>query len=200
MRKVIGVIIICSSIILLMGGEEMVAYGQETRPPGSDEVLIGPNAIIIPLGRILLVRKDLDYCGIKFTRFWTGKTLDDQYAAYESYYQGDKTGDFSNSKVELRDNILYFPKPGFSIFGHPIHLGEKLEIICGPIMLLWSGKGSVHFFKKSQPQGDYGIELGPTRWTDISRVNVFDPRIKWYRYDSKRKDIIISIDQLCPGD
>jgi hypothetical protein len=99
MRKVIGVIIICSSVILLMGGEEMVAYGQETRPPGSDEVLIGPNAIIIPLGRILLVRKDLDYCGIKFTRFWTGKTLDDQYAAYESYYQGDKTGDFSNSKV-----------------------------------------------------------------------------------------------------
>jgi hypothetical protein len=56
--------------------------------------------------------------------------------------------------------------------------------------------GVIYFFSLSQKDGDYGIELAPTKWTDISQVNVFDPRLKWYRYDEKRKDTFIPIDQL----
>jgi hypothetical protein len=45
-------------------------------------------------------------------------------------------------------------------------------------------------------EGGYGNELAPTRWTDIREVNVFDPRVKWYKYDSLRKRVDIPIDKL----
>jgi len=70
------------------------------------------------------------------------------------------------------------------------------DIECGSFKLFWSEKGWVYFFNSSQKQGDYGIELAPTRWTDISQVNVFDPRLKWFKYDESRETMIISVDEL----
>ncbi len=164
--------------------------------PGADEVLIGPNAIIMPIGRILLVNKELNYGAVKFIKFWTGKTEQDLYATYESYYQADATGNFSNKNVKFIKGELYDPKPSRFIFGHPWAPRAKKEIKCGPFRLWWTGKGTVYFYGRYQTQGDYGIELAPTPWTDISQVNVFDPRIKWYRYDETRKDVYIPIDKL----
>lgn len=161
-----------------------------------NEVQLAPNCIIMPIGRILLIRKDSDYCVVKFTEFLTGNTKEDLYTRYESYYQEDKTGDFTNKNVKFRKEELHWPKPSWSLFGHPVAFDTKDEIRCGPIKLWWTGKGAVYFFKRDQPQGDYGIELAPTPWTDISQVNVFDKRIKWYRYDDNRKDEYIPINKL----
>ena len=169
--------------------------GKDVGSPG-ENVIVSPNAIIMPLGKILLIRRDSHYGAIKFTKFWTGKTEDDLYATYESYYQDDKTGDFANKNVKFIKEELHSPKPSFSLFGHPFAFGIKEEIKCGPIRLWWVGRGTVCFFKRSQRQGDYGIELAPTKWTDISQVNVSDPRLKWYRYDANRKDVKIPLDQL----
>lgn len=170
--------------------------GTDTGPAGPSEVHIAPNGVFMPLGRILLVRKDADYCVVKFNKFWTGKTEDDIYAIYESYYQDDKTGDFSNDNVKYRKDKLISPKGIWIPFWHTIAFGSKKEIECGPIRLWWTGKGSVYFFKRYQPEGDYGIELAPTKWTDISQVNVFDPIVKWYKYDEQRERVNIPIDQL----
>jgi len=160
----------------------------------SNDVVITPVAVRMPLGKILLVRKDLEYCAIKFTKFWTGKTELDWYANYESYYQGDKTGDFNKKNVQFKKEKLSFPKPrGIGRFA--FSFGNK-DVRCGPIKLFWFGQGWVYFYSSSQDEGDYGIELAPTKWTDISQVNVFDPRVKWYRYDEKRKDVNIPIDKL----
>jgi len=148
----------------------------------------------MPIGSILLVRRNNEYCAIKFTRFWTGKTEEDRYAAYESQYQGDKTGNLLGKNVVFRKKELSAPKPR-GIGRLAFSFGSR-DIECGPIKLLWSGRGWVCFFNSNQDQGDYGIELAPTIWTHISETNVFDKRIKWYRYDSKRRDITISIDQL----
>ena len=42
-----------------------------------------------------------------------------------------------------------------------------------------------------------GVEgKAPTKWTDISQVIAFDPRLRWYRYDENREDTYIPIDQL----
>jgi len=181
-----------------MGGSGMAASKKEEdiRPPGQNEVHIAPNGVIMPPLRILLVRKDTDYCAIRFIKFWTGKDENDRYATYESYYQGDKTGDFTNKNAKFTKEELHFPKPSFSLFGHPFAFDIRDDIRCGPIRLWWSGGGSVYFFKSAQRQGDYGIELAPTKWTDISQVNVSDPRLKWYRYDEKRKRMNIPVDQL----
>ena len=197
MKKAINITIFCLIATFVTGGSGMGASkkGEDIGPPG-EYVIVSPNAIIMPLGKILLIREDSDYGAIKFIKFWTGKAEDDLYATYESYYQDDKTGVFTNKNVKFTKEELHSPKPSFSLFGHPFAFGIKEEIRCGPIRLWWSGRGTVYFFKRDQREGDYGIELAPTKWTDISQVNVSDPRLKWYRYDEKRKDTTIPVDQL----
>src|SRR3972149_7669705 len=195
MTKSVNTIIFCLVFIFLMGESGMAASktGEDIGPPGQN-VIIAPNAIIMPLGKILLIRKDSDYGTIKFIKMWTGKTKDDRYATYEAYYQDDKTGDFTNKNVKFSKDELHSPKPSFSLFGHPFAFGTKEEIKCGTIRLWWSGRGTVYFFKRDQREGDYGIELAPTPWTDISQVNGFYPRLKWYRYDEQRKRVNIPVD------
>lgn len=166
--------------------------------PEANDVRIVPNAIGMPLGRILLIRKDNDYCAVKFTQNW-GKTGYEQHAEYESYYQGDKTGSLNNKNVKYRKEEVFYKKPIFSIFGHPVSIGEKLDIRCGPIELWWSAGPHltfVYYNRHDQNQRDYGIELAPTKWTDISEVNVFDPRLKWYRYNEIRERVNIPVDHL----
>jgi len=188
-------IILCWLIVWLqiLGGE-MVASDQDIKPLNPDNVAIAPNAIRVPVGIILLVRKNTEYCAIKFTKFWTGETQDDEYATYESYYQGDKTGDFTNKNVKFKQGEL--SRPRLRGIGRLSFSFGTIDIQCGPIKLFWSGKGWVYFFNSNQKQGDYGIELAPTKWADISQVNVFDPRLRWYRYDESRKDVIFPLDRL----
>ena len=196
MKKLVLVLIFCFFVIPIQTvgkGIEAFYYG-DVGPPGPNDVHIGKTAIVMPLGKILLVRRDSDYCAIKFSEFWTGKTEDDVYATYESYYQGDKSGHFSKEKLKIRKDKLAFPKPrGIGRFA--FSFGNR-NIRCGPLKLQWAGRGSVFFYAEGQKQGDYGIELAPTKWTDISQVNVFDPRLRWYRYDEKRPRVNIPVDKL----
>ena len=180
-------------------GETVLASdkGDQSKSSTPNEVVITPVAVKIPLGKILLVRKTSEYCAVKFTKFWTGKTEFDWYASYESYYQGDKTGDFSNKNVLFIKDELSFPKPR-GIGRLAFSFGNK-NVRCGPIKLFWFGQGWVCVYSSGEKQGDYGIELAPTKWADISQVNVFDQRLKWYRYDPKREDINIPVDQLWEG-
>jgi hypothetical protein len=172
----------------------MVESAQGTSSRSPMDVEIASNAVRVPTGAILLVRKNAEYCAIKFTKFWTGSTEEDQYAAYESYYQGDKTGSFSNKNVKFKEGEL--SRPRLRGMGRLSFSFGNTDIQCGPIHLEGSGKGWVYFFNRNQDQGDHGIELAPTQWTEISEVNVFDPRLKWYRYDANRQDIRISVDRL----
>ncbi len=176
------------------GGEILTSDQEQIVPPGPNDVVIGPNAVRVPLGRISLVRKNKEYCAVKFTGFWTGKTEEDWYATYESYYQGDKTGDFSNRNVQFRKEKLSSPQPrGIGRFA--FSFGNR-DVLCGSVKLEWTGKGWLYFYGSNQKEGDYGVELAPTKWTDISQVNIRDPRLRWYRYDQERKRVNIPIDQL----
>ncbi len=126
----------------ILGGE-MGASGQEIKPLKPDDVLIGPNCMRVPLGSILLVRKEQQYCAIKFTKFWTGETKDDEYATYESYYQGDKTGDFTNKNEKFKLGKLF--RPRLRGIGRCAFSFGTTDIECGPIKLFWSGEGCVIF-------------------------------------------------------
>jgi hypothetical protein len=168
------------------GGQQYLA--------SNDKVIVTPVAIRMPLGRILLVRKDRSCCAVKFTKFWTGKTEQDWFADYVSYYQGDGTGDLSKKTVEVKTGKLSSPKPR-GIGRLAFSFGNK-EVQCGPIRLFWFGHGWLNFYREGKHEGDYGIELAPTKWTDVLKVNVFDPRLTWYQYDSQRSDIEIPVEQL----
>jgi len=177
-------------------------FGEEShsslkdRASNPDKVHIGPNGVVMPLGRFVLVRKGIEHGAVKFTEFWLGKTEDDRYANYISYYQADGSGDLTKENVKVtREQLVDRRFWGIGRLSFPVG-HRNLDVRCGPIKMFWSWGGSLYFFSWGQRQGDYGIELAPTKWTDISQVNVFDPRLKWYRYDDMRPRANIPIDQL----
>jgi hypothetical protein len=166
----------------------------------ADNVMIAPNAIGMPASRILLIRRGSEYCAVKFHP--TGRTEYEMSMEYESYYQGDRTGDFNNKNVKYLKEEVYVSKPKFTfltyIIGHAIRSGSP-NIHCGSIELAWSeglSYFSTYFYRHDQEQSFYDIQLAPTPWTDISQVNVFDSRVKWYRYDHRRKDVFIPVEKL----
>lgn len=193
-KKSCCLIILCLIAGLQILGGEMFAFDQEIKPLNPNDVGIAPNAIRVPLGSILLARREQDYCVIKFNKFWIGETQDDEFATYESYSQEDKTGDFTNKNVKFKQGEL--SRPRLRGIGRLSFSFGSTDIQCGPFKLFWSGKGWVYFFNSNQKQGDYGIELAPTKWTHISQVNVFDLRLKWYRYDENRQRVKFPVDQL----
>ena len=159
-----------------------------------NEVHIGVNCIIMPLSKLLLVQRDSEYCAIKFTKFWTSKTEEDLFANYELYNLGNKAGDLNKGNILVNKGELSFPKPS-GIGRFAFSFGNK-EIKCGLRRLFWSGKGAVHFYGENQRQGDYGIELVPTNWGNISEINLSDSYLKWYRYDDKRNRKNIKLNEL----
>lgn len=166
-------------------------------PPGPNDVHISPVGIAIPREKILLVRKGSEYCAIKFTKLWTGKDKRDYHVKYESYQQGDGTGNFSNSNVAFVEKEASSHIRGF--FRFRFQTGTSY-VQCGNINLCWVPQAFVYFFPWGQhgclPEEDYGIELAPTPWTSINEVNIFDQRVRWYIYDGKRKHVNIQIDKL----
>jgi hypothetical protein len=141
--------------------------------------------------RIILVRNGSEYCTVKFTEAWTGETKEHWYGRYAAYYQGGGTGDFSRKNTEFGKRKLSRGPPWawgglHSARGNPF-------VRCGPIRLIWSIRSTLYF---SESPGRPGVELAPTKCTEISQVNVFDSRLRWYRYDENRKDVYIPIDQL----
>ncbi|HAR49063.1 hypothetical protein ER57_06780 [Smithella sp. SCADC] len=159
------------------------------------------------------------YCAVKFTRCWTevdeerlkifakdiakGDAFSDSYkdistkkfALYETYYQDDGTGDFTNNNVQvIKGKASWLPLEGRSRFtltqpGDP-------SIKFGPYDLGWIYKTYVCLAPSHRLPGEFGFELAPTPWTDIKDVNIKDPRIKWYRDDEKRERVFIPIDKL----
>jgi hypothetical protein len=197
MRRLL-IIIILSFLAMQIetSGEQTVGSQLKTNELfESDDVHIGPNAIGVPLGRIILIRKGAEYGAVKFTDFWFGKTVHHWYGKYESYYQGDGTGDFSKKNVLSRKgDVSTLPPIGWGGLHCTL---DNPNLRCGPFKLAWSPKSTVYFFYFGQGgQRDYGIELAPTKWAVISQVNVFDPRLEWYRYDEMRLHWNIPIDQL----
>jgi hypothetical protein len=181
-------------------GEAISGKGGTPESGGHEVVTVGPGGVSMPLGRVLLARKGKEYCAVKFLDSWTGKTEQDWFARYESYYQGDGSGDFVKDNVEHRQAELSSPEP--KGIGRLAFSFGNTDVVCGPIRMFWSrttGKGgTLYCFARGQSPRDYGIELAPTKWTRISDVVVSDRRLKWYRYDDKRGYLTVPIDDLWP--
>lgn len=217
MTKTITFIIAC--ILSAMSVREGIAGMDDYREPKDSEIFIGHACIELPLERLLLIRKGSRYCAIKFIRYWmevdeerkkmfskdvaqgtfTARMIQDatmkRYAAYEAYYQGDGSGDFSKNNVtKNEDAASALPLTGpFRPF---IYQPGNSFVECGPIKLTWQYKKMVCFGPPDKGRGDFGFELAPTPWVDISQMNVSDPRIKWYRDDDKRERVYMPIDSL----
>jgi hypothetical protein len=191
--------LIIAIFILMLSSSAGIGFSEvaESSIAAQKDVQIGPNYIAVPYGRILLIRNGEQYGGIRYLEFWRDKKGKKRYARYESFYQGDGTGDFSKNSVQhIKGEVS---NKGLGNFLGTHYWKGDFDLKCGPIKLMWGGgekRAGACFFGASQEQGDYGIELAPTPWKDISQINVFDSRIKWYRYDETRPDTYIPIDEL----
>ncbi len=196
--KLATIVSCCFLIGMMAAAKRIGADGQEgVRIYATQLVHIAPHFVSMPIGRIVLIRRGSEYCAVKFAEAWKGKTESARFQNYESYYQGDGTGDFSNENVQFAKDTLVDRQ---SVLGrlYPVPFGHRnLYIKCGAVKLLWSDSGTLYF---SESPGRGGVELAPTKWTDIFHVNVFDPRLKWYRYDEKRKDMFVPVDRLWEDD
>lgn len=148
-----------------------------------NEVAIGAAAVSMPLGKILLVRRDSEYCALKFIETWLGETRDDHYSSYEFLYQKDGTEDFKNNSAISGIGDLHYPTVGLFL-GFQYLKGSKTTIICGEMKLKWGYIALVDI---------ENFELAPTPWSSIKDVNVHDPRIQWYRKGKNRKTRIVPI-------
>jgi hypothetical protein len=161
--------------------------GQNMKVPvvSLDAVMIAPNGVRIPEGRVLLVRKDKHYGAVILSDCRSGEKVGEASARYTSFYQGDGSGDFTRPNVKIVKGDLGQSK-ACGIGRLAFDFGNK-NIRCGPLLLAWSGRNHVYFYSTKERQGDYGIELAPTKWTEISQVNVHSEKITWYRYDLTRR-------------
>ncbi len=179
-------IMLCLILLMTQGdgpafADDSISYNTPISP---EDVRIGPHYIIMPLNKIFLIRKNGLYGAVKLTNFWSGKDKKrSKYASYECWYQDDGTRDFSSKSVKFEKREASIKLFGIGRFS--FNLGND-EIRCGSFRLWWWGKGSIYFFNSDQEFGDYGVELAPTKWSNIEEVNASDPNLKWYKYDKNR--------------
>jgi len=143
-----------------------------------------------PLGNFLLIRKDASVCAIRFTEYHRGHDAkaptvfssgEESFdATYDCFCQGERGGGLGNSttgKVTKRAS--------WGIGRFAFQSGET-NVKCGSFKLPWMYPTRVSFHIEGTKLGDHGIELAPTRWTEIKEVNANDARLRWFRYDEKR--------------
>ncbi|OGL45191.1 MAG: hypothetical protein A2149_00195 [Candidatus Schekmanbacteria bacterium RBG_16_38_11] len=153
----------------------------------SNVYIVKSNAVFVPIGKCIILKKGNQYGVIKFI------LAEEKKAIYEWAYNINPNGFFSQQhslfgKSKLKN--FFIP-----IWGGGIQLGN-MYIKCGEIIMGWSSKSWVSL---SNYEGrDSGIEVSPTGWSSLEDVNVFNKKLKWYKFDSSRKEKIIPIENLTP--
>ncbi len=181
-------------------------WGDENLVSEAPSIYVQPDAIGMPLGNIVLIRKNSRYCVLNFTKFIQGKKEDEGSTSYEAYFQGDGSGDFTKKNIKSMEGELSFMEPKqmggiLSVLFHPFAIGGgNRTIISGNFKLSWTGGPKwqwVYFYRFGiEEPRDHGIEIAPTAWGNIDEVNVFDTRLKWYRYDANRSNLVVPVDKL----
>jgi hypothetical protein len=169
----------------------------------SDDAIVYWGGVAAPIGRFLLIPKDTAMCAVLFKNFRRGGDAqpgtsfntgeEHLYADYDWYFQNDGSGDFAKETVKKgHDKVAYGPLVGI---GRLAFQTTNQKISCESIKLNWTYPDIVQFFRGSKVVGT-GIELAPTPWSSISKVNGNDPDIKWFQTDQNRAPIIIPVSDL----
>jgi hypothetical protein len=178
--------------------QELDQQDKDLYEDASQRIAIWITGLRIPVGRMLLVRKNNNLCALRFTKvFHEGSYQKPSsvayYADYEWFYSDEGGGRLGNSKLKSGRGRLDEKHTGY---GHPFDVSANNVIECGSFRLGWNPPSTVWFHIGVDSKGDVGNELAPTKWTDIADVNSNDPRLRWYKYGQIRDELFIPIDQL----
>jgi len=145
--------------------------------PNGTDAFVKENAVNIPIGPILLARRDYQYCAVQFTS--SSWSADESEATYKSYFIPDSTRTFADRRVEHREDKVYEKQP-LSIVGRFAAARSQDKIFCKKMNLKWSGAPK----ETAWVYLDEGttLELAPTKWRDIREVNVLEASLQWFKY------------------
>lgn len=183
MTKMIGSGVSAASILLLLtcASNETAPSGGQIVPPNARETFrVSSVNFCVPTGLFCVIRKGNERAAIRFTEVRKLKEESTGYAAYESYYRADGRGEFTDAdKREGTASVL-----GWGGF-HPFSYQKgNAKVHAGPLTLEYNFPSCIWFTPYGRSAGDYGIEIAPTRWTDIRQVDANDPGLRWFRYDA----------------
>ena len=147
-----------------------------------ESFVMGPWAISMPTGALLVIRKNGKVGALRLTAVVQGDAIGLGTATYESYFQGDGSANFQRPNVtKLRGEIELKPLKGVGRFSfqtgkNKIRVGSWSFGAAAPnLMNMWPFRGD---------SKDYGFEFAPTSARDISELNLSDPRLRWFKFDS----------------
>lgn len=154
----------------------------------SDRVVVGPRETCIPKGLFLLVRKSGKYGAIRLLTIKPGNEPQTGAATYESYFQDDGTGSFlSANAIRKSGDLSTKPLSGIGRFSFG---GGKRKLRVGGWVFAYHFPGCVDMYPCGEVEGDYGFEFAPTSAMELAEIDVFDKRLRWFRYDLNRREYI----------
>ena len=159
--------------------------------PGAEpSFIVGFETINIPERKILLIRTLTELCSFQIVRSGTNAVGGNAvpYVDYEihRFRMDGVTNDGSR--------VGRFESKGYFMLGHlPI---DKSNVVwkCGGNRLAWYYPNRVSFANSTK------LFIAPTAWTNISKIDFHDSRLRWFEEDktTERKEIVLPVDVL-PG-
>jgi hypothetical protein len=184
------VMLLIAVSILSLGGGEAVAMDPE-------EVSVDGQAVVMPIGRVLLIGREGFVGAVKFLE--NEKKKDGLYSKYESF-QFEK-----GSFTKIKEGVISLKIPkGFwynlrTFFFHdpPYSFADKLTFTS--FDLFANAADDFHStvcFWDGAANPDLKVRLAPTPWRDIGEVQLSDPRIRWVGLDKGRERRVTPIDKI----
>jgi hypothetical protein len=138
----------------------------------------------MPENYFLIIRKGDLLGAVRLTQIKLDSDGEGQ-STYESYFQGDGSGSFTNAHVIKRSGEIT-SKPVRSITHtlswkpgqHKLWVGNWWFGCMTPTLIPMAS----HYSKK-----DEGFEFAPTSAQSIGEVNVSDRGLKWFRFDPRSR-------------
>jgi hypothetical protein len=151
-----------------------------------------------PFKCFLLIQDGDALCAIRFTNFVRGQdarppsiwTSGDETltSVYEWHVLARTDGKVTSKRHGQA--IAQFTAPRG--FGHLIVAGGYDNVQCGDKQYNWIYPDAVHF-----PSGPNSpMRMAPTKWTEVSQIQVDDPSLKWFAADKSRADVRIPRERL----
>lgn len=163
-----------------------------------DEVSIDGQAVVMPIGRVLLISRDNFVGAVKFLH--NEERKDGLYSKYENF-------EYENGAFrKIREGVVFrkIPKKSFwynlrSFIFHDIPSSFADKITFKSFELYSNAADEFHStvcFWDGAARPDVKVRLAPTPWMDILEVDLKDQKLRWFMHDKNRKQMIVHIDKL----
>lgn len=179
---------IVASIFSLGQGEVMAIM--------PDEVSIDGQAVVMPVGRILLVSRGNFAGAVKFLHNEQRKDGVNSKYIYFEYENG--------AFRKKREGVIFrkISKQSFwynlrTFIFHDIPSSDKIKF--RSFELTADAADDFHStvcFWDAAAKPDVHVRLAPTPWKEVEEVNLLDPRIRWFGHDKKRERMVVPIEKI----